>query len=243
MATLLSLVQQFCGKQGLPVPTDVVGSTDAGVVQIRRLLEEECAALANRGAWQALTNECTFLTLAAESQGSISAGLGSGPTALSGYRYIVPAQVMYNRTQRIPVLGALNAQDWQYLKSITAAGPWAQYRWRGDQLLFNPAPAAGQTVAFEYLTEFWGLTGTTPMKLFVTNDDTIRLTDEIVLKGLEWRWLKKKGFAYAEDFNSYEDLVKDQLSREKGSRTLNLGEHVAGLRPAVVVPLWNAIPP
>src|SRR5258706_13753686 len=62
---------------------------------------------------------------------------------------------------------------------------------------------AGHTVAFEYLTSnFVNLAGVTSAgaSRFVADTDTIRLQDDIVLQGLTWRWLKKKGFAYAEDF-------------------------------------------
>jgi hypothetical protein len=245
MATLLSTVQQFAQRKGLPSPLAVMSSTDAGVIQMKALLEKECIALAARGQWQTLINEMTFLSLSTEIQGTISAGLGSGPSVFNGYRYML-TQIMWDRTQRIPILGAVTPQDYQYLKAIIAVGPWPQFRWRGDELHFNPVAAAGHTIAFEYQTSNWcSLHGvlTNGAALFVNDDDTMRLPGDIVLAGLEWRWLKEKGLAYAEDFNTYEDMVSDALSRDRGARVLNLAGQTGGIQPAVIIPLWNTIPP
>ena len=222
-----------------------MGSTDSGVTQIRRVLEEECIALATRGAWQTLINEYTFIALGAESQGTIAAGFGSAPVALNGYRYMLP-ELLWDRTQRIPVVGSIDPQIWAYLKTMGITGPYSQFRFRGDQLITIPALTAGHTIAFEYLTSnFVNLAGvvTNGASRFVNDSDTIRLQDDIVLQGLLWRWLKTKGFAYAEDFNAYEDLVKDQLAREKPGRTLNLAGGYEGFRPAITIPLMSTIPP
>ena len=41
MATaVLQIIKEFAGRQGLPVPTAILGSTDAGVIQMMRVLEE-----------------------------------------------------------------------------------------------------------------------------------------------------------------------------------------------------------
>lgn len=243
--TLLQIVQQFCQRKAQPVPTSVIGTTDDQLLQILALLQKECTDLAGRGQWQSLLNEVTFTALGTESQGTISAGLGSGPTALNGFRYMLP-EIMWDRTQRIPIVGNLSAQVWAYLKTMGITGPYSQFRWRGDQLLTIPALTAGHTVSFEYITDniiaLHGLAAN-GSRLFVNDDDTVLLKDDIVLMGLEWRWLAAKGLAYLEDFNTYEDAVKDQLGREKPGRTINLAGGFEGFKPSITIPLMNTIPP
>jgi hypothetical protein len=244
-ATLLQTCKEFAGRRGLPIPTSVMGSTDASVIQFLRTLEEECIALAARGPWQTLINEYTFTALGAESQGTISAGFGSTPVALNGYRYMLP-EILWDRTSRIPICGSLDPQTWAYLKTMGIVGPYSQFRFRGDQLITIPALTVGHTIAFEYITSnFVNLAGVTSAgaSRFVNDTDTIRLQDDIVLAGMTWRWLKTKGFAYAEDFNSYEDAVKDQLARERPGRTLNLAGGYEGFRPSITIPLMSTIPP
>lgn len=244
-ASLLSIVTQFAERQGLPVPTMVMGSTDAGILQFKGFLQEECIALAARAPWQTLQNEISWTSLGVETQGSISAGLGSSPTLFNSFRYM-STQVIWDRTVKLPIFGALDDDDYQYLKAVVAAGPWGQFRWRGDNLLIVPAPTAGHTMVLEYITNNWvALAGVLAngARLFVNDTDTVRLQDDIVLQGLKWRWLRQKGFAYAEDFNTYEDMVKDALSRDKKGRVLNMSGVSSGLRPSITIPLWNTIPP
>src|SRR5258706_7561451 len=160
-STILQVLNECRGRQGLPVPTAILGSTDTGVIQFLRVLEEECIALAARGPWQTLINEYTFTSLATESQGTIAEGFGPSRVALNGYRYMIP-NLLWDRTSRIPICGSLDPQVWAYLKTMGITGPYNQFRFRGDQLVTIPAMTAGHTVAFEYITSnFVNLAGVT----------------------------------------------------------------------------------
>lgn len=66
--SLLSIVSSFAGRNGIPVPSTVIGNTDTNVIQILRLLEEEGNDLAKRGNWNVLTREATHTTVATEDQ-------------------------------------------------------------------------------------------------------------------------------------------------------------------------------
>src|SRR6266850_2162706 len=124
--SLISIVQKFCLRTGVPKPVTMMGNTDPQVAQILTLLEEECEELNSRAAWKALTNEATFLTKAQEDQGTL-ASLGSGPTLTNGLRYILNKN-MWNRTSRVPVFGPVPGDEWQALKAVVVTGPWYQYR-------------------------------------------------------------------------------------------------------------------
>jgi hypothetical protein len=51
----------------------------------------------------------------------------------------------------------------------------------------------------------------------------VLLDEEIMRIGLEWRWLQRKGFEYAESFASYERLVADAMARDGTKPVLDLG--------------------
>ena len=62
------------------------------------------------------------------------------------------------------------------------------------------------------------------------------LPENILMMGLSWRWKKAKGFEYAEDFRSYELLVRDALSRDGMKRNLNMSDRPQTPNPKVVIP-------
>lgn len=239
MATLLSTIQQVCGRLAQPVPNTVFGSSDKQVVQMMRLLEEGLDDLSGRGAWERLVKEITWTTVALEDQGDLyGTGLGSGPTALSGFRYWLP-QTAWDRTTKLPLVGGLDAQDWQAIQAMVITGPRYQFRIRGGKFLVNPAPTAGLTWAFEYVSEFMiALTGSSnpTLKRFTLDTNDILLPDQIVQMDLRWRWKKEKNLPYAEDFNTCEKMVMDALGRDGAKRTLRLDDRGdGGPQPGIYV--------
>ena len=209
--TMLSIVQSFCKRTGITTPTTVFGSTDTKVLQVMALLEEEGNDLAVRGGWQELQFQASHTTIAAEDQGDINT------IASNGFRYI-KNQTIWDRTTKLPVLGPMSDKEWQALKAIIVTGPRYRFRIRANKLLVNPAPPAGSSWYFEYVSKYWILEsdGTTYSDAFANDADTPLLPESLLLQGLRWRWKKEKGLEYAEDFRTYEMQVKDAIGRDGG---------------------------
>lgn len=227
--SLLQLIQRFCIRTGLTPPPAVVTNTDLTITQLMGLLEEECQDLARRAMWQGLVDEATFTSVAAEDQGEVAAIAGNG------FQNILP-KTFWDRAQRLPIIGGADSQEWQWRKAMAITGPLYTYRIRGDHLLVSPALAAGHLMAFEYKSGNWCSHGSMPQNFFSGDADTVVLPEELVLLGLRWRWKKEKKFAYAEDFNTYENQVADATARDRGARDLHMDEGLSDFRPGVVVP-------
>jgi len=234
MSTLLSIVQRFCKRSGVPSPATVTGSSDKQILQIMSLLEEEGEDLSSRHDWQSLTIEETHTTTAAEDQGDID------DIAPFGFRYI-RNNTIWDRTDQLPVIGPMSGQEWQALKAVAVSGPRFQFRFRGNHLLVNPVPTAGHTWAFEYQSKNWILdtNGTTTKSEFSADTDTLLLPDSLVMMGLRWRWLREKGLSYAELFNTYEVQVKDAMGRDGGKRRLYTDGNGQEIKPGIFVPNGN----
>lgn len=228
--SLLTVVQHFCRRTNIPVPTTVTGSSEPQVTQLMALLEEEGIDLAQRGDWQELTFEATHTTIAAEDQGAVST------IAANGFDHF-KQNSFWDRTLRLPVI-VLDGQDWQASKAITTTGPRYQARVRGGKLLANPVPAAGNTWSFEYVSKNWilGADGTTYKQFFTLDTDTILLPELVVIAGLRWRWKKEKGTEYAEDFRTYENLVSKALGHNGLRSTLDMGACPESAVPGVLIP-------
>ena len=237
MATLLSVVQDFCKRQNLPSPSTVYGSTDQGVLQMMALLEEEGNDLAQRHFWEALTREADHTSLALEDQGAIAT------IADDGFRFIVN-DTIWDRSTRLPVCGPMSAQNWQALKALVSTGPRYRFRIRGGKLLVNPAAVASESWYFEYVSKNWisNAAGNIFKARFTVDTDIILLPDDLCLQGLRWRWKKEKGFDYAEDFRTYEDQVKMAMGHDGGKATISMDcDATRGPKPGVFVSpgSWN----
>jgi hypothetical protein len=200
------------------------------------LLNQEGRALSVRTDWQALVREASFTTVATASQGALTTIIG----ATQGLRKILN-ETIWDRTQGVPICGPLTAQRWQSRRALSYSGPYSQYRIRGGLLMFDPAPTAGHTCYFEYISNCWSTdsTGATYQRNVASDTDLVLLDDEAMLAGLEWRWLRKKGLSYAEEFSSYELIVSNLITADGTRARLSMDEGARSRSPGIVVPEGN----
>lgn len=213
--TFLEIIQRACRRVGLTAPDNAIGSTDENIVRMIELANEEGEGLSERYPWQALVREATHTTLATEDQGSILTIAGAD------FSYIVQG-TFWNRTanQR---WNPVTQQDWQTMKSSGIAGPTPFYRVRGNKLLAMPVPTAGQTLAFEWVTNQWCQdSGGDGQESWEADTDVPRLPGKLMLQGLVWRWKKAQGLEYAEDFNQYEAMLANMKARDGAKGTISL---------------------
>ena len=233
---VLGAIQRFATAVGFPSPSVALTSTSNDVLQVVELLNQVGRELAGRHDWQALTFEATFTTVATESQGSLSTIIGATQVLKK-----ITDDTIWDRTQQQPVWGPLSPQLWQGNKALVLSGPYPQYRIRGNAILFYPVPAAGHSCYFEYVSKCWATdVGGSTFKTNVTADTDVFLVDEeLIMAGLEWRWLRKKGLSYAEEFNSYEMLVADAIGNERTHPTLHMDGDYQERRPGTFVPVGS----
>ncbi len=229
--SMLSVIQAFCARNHIPVPATVMGSTDAQVINLRALLEEEGDDLSARHQWQGIMFEATHTSVGAEDQGAMSA------IASNNFNYICNGTI-WDRTMQLKILGPLNAQEWQAVKAMVPTGPDYRFRIRGGRLLVTPTPSAGRSWAFEYISSNWilGADGTTYKNRFTLDTDALLLPENLLIAGLKWRWRKDTGLEYAEDFRTYEMQVKDAMGRDGGRKVLDMNGSPGGMMPGVFVP-------
>lgn len=217
MATLLSIVQDACDRIGLVRPTSVIGSADHQARQLLAMANLEGREQARRHAWQGITFEQTFSTVAQEEQtGAIPAG----------FDRFVP-DTIYNRTRTRRLAGPMTPQEWAAYKGSASTVVFDAFRIRGTALLYAPVPGVGETVAYEYVSKYWCASSedaAADQSSFLSDDDVIFLDDELFTQGVCWRFQRSRGLDYAETFAQYELHLATLIGRDGGARMLDMGE-------------------
>ena len=222
--SLLTIVQGACSRLAIPVPTAVVSSTNAQVVQLYSLANEEGQTCCARFDWRRLIGEVLFTTLHQFEQ------TGALP---SDFDHIVN-ESMWDRTTVRKVFGPLTDEQWQNERAFPVYTPTAPAYIIYSELNLTPAPAAGDTLAFNYVKNTWARSNASaPQTAYLADTDTSIFGDVLSIKGLIWRFKKEKGFDYAEDFNDYEEFVNRMYARDGGRPRLNLSN---GLNRRVLYP-------
>jgi hypothetical protein len=233
-STVLSLVQDFCGEQGLPVPPLLVGSQETSIRQFLAISQMVMRELSEfRWADQRLRKTWTSIT--GQDQGPLTTIFGSG------YYGIEPG-TLWNQSRRMRIFGPLSDQIWQALQVLPNAGPEFQSWISAGRLYVSPAQNGTDTLSGIYITKYTVLGVDLIAKERITADsDTLLFPDMVFLLGLKYRWRKAKGESgWEDDFNAFIGSVAKNIIKD-GAPTLALSANNKGPRPGIVIPSgsWN----
>lgn len=230
------MVQAVCRRVQQPVPSAVMSSTDTYIMQLLECAQEEGDALATWPdcTWQALTVEANFTTLASNDQGAVPAD----------FSYMIPMTI-WNRTMNRQVWGPMDEEQWQReLAGPTFTSPYYALRLRGNHILLTPVPAAGNSVYYEYTTVNWiygGGGSTLTLSAFANDTDTTPFPEKLFKKGIEWRFKRKNGFDYAQEYDDWMALLQPIIARNKSAQRLSATERYPWNRRTPFIPSgsWN----
>lgn len=138
----------------------------------------------------------------------------------------------WDRSFRWQMLGPLEAQEWQVLKSgISPTGPRRRFRIMDNMWYVDPVPTAPETIVFEYFSNAWCQSSTaTAQNTWLADTDYYTLDDDAFILGLQWRWKAKKGLDYTQEMEDY-NLLKQRLQARNGAnRDLPLNAQASGIR-------------
>lgn len=216
--TLLTVVQDAARRCKIPPPDIVVaGTTDLDAQLMWGFANEAGKRLMRRHNWQELETEKTITTVAQSLQTSAI------PT---DFDRMVEGS-FYNRSGSRRLVGPLNAQRWQQLQATASASVWHAFRIRLGELYVFPTPTAGETWAYEYISNKWVLASgdTTPTKAaFSVDTDTSVFDEEMLTLEIVWRWKAHKGHTYDEDFRKAEETIEDRIANDKVMSALNMDD-------------------
>jgi hypothetical protein len=231
-----------------PVITNVTGTNLAGVqsgwqVASTFALNDSMVISVNAGAGTVTMSQNS--TVPTISVTGVDSSLAFGQEAYpqpSDLNYFIP-QTGWDRNFRWQLLGPVNAQEWQVLKSgISPVGPRLRYRLTDGQILINPAPyvPTGQAspisdqLVFEYASVNWVAVAASPavavQSAFVLDTDVSVLPEDLITLSLKWRVLKALGMAYADEWQEYDDKLATVTGRAVMGRNLPLNARASGIR-------------
>jgi hypothetical protein len=231
-----------------PVITNITGINLAGVqpgwqVASTFALNDAAVVSVNSGAGTlTMSQNSTVPTLSVT---GVDSSLAFGQEAYpqpSDLNYFIP-QTGWDRNFRWQLLGPVNAQEWQVLKSgISPVGPRLRYRLMAGQIFVNPAPyvPTGQAspiadqLVLEYASINWvALSGAPTVAVqtaFVLDTDTAVIPEDLITMSLKWRVLKALGMAWADEWQEYDDKVAAITGRTQMARNLPLNARASGIR-------------
>jgi hypothetical protein len=219
LTTANNIINRVAAEIGLLPEENAYASSDPAFIQMKYLLNVAGEELLMATEWELLTKEHSFVT----QQGD------SGDYPLPADFFSMINQTGWDRTENVPLMGALSPQQWQYLlgRDLVSQTIYASFRLNeGLFKLFPQPPPTGLDIHYEYVTKNWVQDGTnlTSYKDEITSGADIPLYDKtLISRYLKVKMLEAKGFDSTKAQDDFNQVFSFLTGRDKSPPTLNAG--------------------
>lgn len=222
--TLLSICRNVCYETGFGEPATIIGNTDETALQLRTLINRAGRTLA-RKPWEVLQKQHTFTTVA-------STESYAKPTDF-GFFF---SDTCWDRTNYWALRGSLSPQEWQRAKSGLGSVIRSRFRVKGGLIYIDPVPSSSNDMVIEYVSNAWVSSGGLFYTEFQSDSDTTLIDEHLLQLDLTWRFLNRKGLAYAEEKDEAEHQIAIAIGRDMPSTMLNQAGHDGD---TLTIPSWS----
>lgn len=141
-------------------------------------------------------------------------------------------QTFWDRAFRWQLLGPLESQEWQVLKSgISPTGPRRRFRIMGNLFFIDPVPTEIDQEVYEYYSNQWCQSSVgAGQTQWAADTDYYNLDDDSFILGLQRRYKQKKGISYDQEHADWDDRISRLMARNGGNRNLPLNSSASAVR-------------
>lgn len=217
--SLLTVAQAVAEEVGLAAPSVVVGSSDKTAKQLFRLINRAGRVLAKKN-WAVLQKEHTFSRVSGTAYYDMP----------SDFERLLD-ETAWDRSTYWNLRGPLSPKQWQVKKSglVASATVRSNFRvkplTRVNKFYIDPTPTDTDSMVFEYASDQWvkDSANAAGKSAYALDTDIALISEELIEMEVIWRFLNRKGFAYAEEKREAEIQIDRAFSEDGGAPVLDLG--------------------
>lgn len=139
-------------------------------------------------------------------------------------------QTVWSTSNRQPVGGPLNAQQWSWCQyGIVGTGVYYRYRILDNTFKIFPVPAAGATFSLYYISRNWVRTAAsvvTPPAVYVdkitVGGDVPQFDRRLLTNGVKAKFWSQKGFDTTDIQREFNDALIAEKGQQQGAPMVNL---------------------
>lgn len=211
--SFLSVCQDASLRIGIDRPTAVLGSSTREHLELAQIVREAAERIMDAHDWQTLTRLSTHT-------GDGSATAFDLPSDFANMS--ADARVWSSRLRQ--PFAAFSRDEWLDYENRNVQfvyGAWVKI---GDQINIKPVMASGETAKYYYQSNLVWNDGSSNIATPVSDDDTFRLSDRLLMLASVWQWKQLKGLAFDQDYMDYERALGHEIDKDRGPRAILFGE-------------------
>lgn len=217
MNSILEICQEVADVAATQRPTDLFNADIQHNAIFLSVAKNELDSLMRYGDWQDLTKEARIRTVKNKTVYPID-------NIVPDF-YCILNNTIYIKDNAEKVIGAITPEQFMRDRFYNCPDIDVKFIIQNNCIKFLTAPAGGMEIVFQYRSNAVCTDAETyEEKPTITKNSDLPIFDRYLVKlGITWRWLKRNGMDYTEEYNEYERLLKKKFGTGLASEDINLG--------------------
>lgn len=219
MKNILEICQEAASLVATQRPSDLFNSSSQQEAVFLSVAQDTLDSLLRYGDWQELTKE-----------GCLRTTKGQSNYLLADYCpdfYCLINNTVFIKDRAEKVVGAITPEQWMKEKYFNVPSLNMKFKIQNGMLKFLTAPIGELKIVFQYRSSVIAYDGSKKYcgieKSAITQNTDIPIFDEfLVKKGIIWRWYRRNGMPYEEEFNEYQREVRNRFASGLSSKDISL---------------------
>ena len=233
MKNILEICQEAASLVATQRPVDLFNSSSQQEAIFLSVAKDTLDSLLRYGDWQELTKEGNLQTIT-----------GKSNYLLADYCpdfYCLINNTVFVKDTAEKVIGAITPEQWMREKYFNIPSLNLKFKIQNGMFKFLTPPTSGLKIVFQYRSSAIAYDGSKNYygeeKTSITKNTDIPVFDEfLVKKGIIWRWYRRNGMPYEEEFNEYEREIRNRFASGLSSKDICLsGSLFDNLSEGVVI--------
>ena len=220
MKTILEICREVADLAAVKRPNDLFNGSGQQDSIFLSVAKASLDSLLRYGDWQELTKETWFQTVAGKKQYRIS-------EIVPDFYCLLPCTI-YIKDSHERIIGAVTAQQWMKEKYSCDVGTDIKFKIQNGRFVFLSEPPCNMKIVFQYRSNniVWDFNTFEEKNVLSANTD-VPIFDEYVVKlDILWRWLKRNGLDYGEEYNEYLRELKKRFGTETATKDICLAQNI-----------------
>jgi len=229
MKTILEICREVADLAAVKRPDDLFNTASQHESIFLSVAKSALDSMLRYGDWEELTKECCLYTIEGKSSYLIK--------EIAPDFYCLLNNTIFIKDRHERVIGAITPQQWMKEKYFSSPSNGIKFSIQNGRIKFLTPPPAGLKIVFQYRSNniVWDFNTFEEKNVLNANTD-VPIFDEYVVKlNILWRWLKRSGLDYTEEFNEYERELKKRYGGELATQDICLAANTNAESKEVII--------
>lgn len=220
MSDILTIAKEAANQCAVQAPTTLVNPTTQNDQLFASVVNSTLDSLMRHANWQALEREGVLYT----NEGQKNYPLDS----IAPDIYAIISGSLWEKGSMRSVIGGMTQESWRQHKQYHIPVVDIYFKIQNNMIMFLRNPDCME-IHFSYRSNAVVMdVKTAEPKTSISKDTDIPIFDEYLVKlGIIWRWLKRSGLDFTEEYNEYIHELNKSYALAKSAGEINLA-HVEG---------------